>query len=65
MNSKNDESEHLIDNLKAQYDDEKNQIIAETNRRIEEFKERFAQTNDQSKKIISLEAALEQYQSQK
>lgn len=65
LNSKNDESEHLIDKLKAQYDDEKAKIIDEMSRRVDEYKEKFAQTNDQTKRIISLESALEQYQAQK
>lgn len=65
LNSKNDESETLIENLKAKYEEEKEQIVSEASRRLNEFKEKFAQENDQTKKIASLEIALNQYQAQK
>lgn len=52
-------------NLQLKYEEEKEQIIAETNRRLDEFREKFAETNDQSKKIVSLESAIDQYQKQK
>lgn len=65
LNSKNDESENLIANLKAQYEDEKDQLIADTGRKLEEFKLRLVNNSDQSKKISSLESALKDYQTQK
>lgn len=65
LNSKNDESEFVMANLQLKYEEEKEQIIAETNRRLDEFREKFAETNDQSKKIVSLESAIDQYQKQK
>ena len=65
LNSKNDESELLMENLKSKYEEEKNLIISETNRKLEEFKDKFVMSKDQSRQIADLEAALEQYQIQK
>lgn len=54
-----------MENLKSKYEEEKNLIISETNRKLEEFKDKFVMSNDQSRQIANLEAALEQYQIQK
>lgn len=55
----------MISNLKAHYEEEKDQVVFEANRRLDEFKEKFALTNDQTKKIATLETALDQFQLQK
>lgn len=65
LNSKNDESENLIANLKAQYEEEKEQLILDTNKKLEEFKSKIVNSSDQSKKISSLEASIKEYQIQK
>jgi len=65
LNSKNDESEGLIANLKAQYDEEKEQIYLETNRKLEEFKLRLMANNNTNDRIIELELKLKDFQAQK
>lgn len=65
LNSKNDESENLISSLKSQYEEEKEQIITETTRKFEEIKTKVSLSNEQSKKIISLEAVIKDYETQK
>lgn len=65
LNSKNDESESLISNLKTQYEEEKEQLILETNNKIQELKAKIIFSNDQSKKINSLEATIREYEIQK
>jgi len=65
LNSKNDESENLIANLKAQYDDERDQLIVETNKKLEEFKAKLNNNGDQAKKIVTLEGTLKEYQKQR
>lgn len=65
LNSKNDESESMISSLKSQYEEEKERIITETTRKFEELKTKITLSNDQSKKIISLEAAIKDYEIQK
>jgi hypothetical protein len=65
LNTKNDETETVISNLKAQYDEEKEQFVLETNRKLEEYKSRLLNNNDQNKKINGLEAALTEYEKQK
>lgn len=65
LNSKNDESEYMIATLKAQYEEEKEQFINETNKRLDEYREKLAKSNDQSKRIAVLENALDQYESHK
>ena len=65
MNSKNDESENLIANLKAQYDDERDQLIVDTNRKLEEFKAKLGNNSEQAKKIVTLEGTLKEYQKQR
>jgi len=65
LNSKNDESENLIANLKAQYDDERDQLIVDTNRKLEEFKAKLGNNSEQAKKIVTLEGTLKEYQKQR
>lgn len=65
LNSKNDESENLIANLKAQFEEEKEQLVLDTNKKLEEYKNRINFNNDQAKKMNTLEAAIKEYQKQK
>ncbi len=65
MNSKNDESENLVANLKAQYEEEKEQIFLETNRKLEEFKMRLMANNNTNERILELESKLKDLQNQK
>ena len=65
LNSKNDESENLIANLKAQYEEEKEQIFLETNRKLEEFKLRLMANNNTNDRIIELESRLKEFQTQR
>ena len=48
MNSKNDESEALISNIKSQYDEERDQLINDTNKKLDEYKFRLMSLNDQT-----------------
>ena len=65
LNSKNDESENLIANLKAQFEEEKEQLVLDTNKKLEEYKNRINFNNDQAKKMNTLEAAIKEYHKQK
>ncbi len=65
LNSKNDESENLIANLKAQYDEERDQLIVDTSKKLEEFKAKLNNNSDQNKKIVTLEGHLKEFQKQR
>lgn len=65
LNSKNDESELMMANLKSQYDEEKEILLLDTNKKLEEYKARLMANNDQSKRIAELEQAIKDYQNQK
>ena len=65
LNSKNDESENLIATLRLQFDDEREQLFLETNKKMDEFKTQTEKRSDQSSRISELEAKLESFQIQK
>ncbi len=65
LNSKNDESENLIANIRAQFEEEKEQLVLDTNKKLEEFKFRFLSMNDQSGRVNELETRIRDYQKQK
>ena len=51
--------------MRSQFEDEKEQFIYETNKKLEEFKTKIINQSDQSKKIQELESRLKDYQNQK
>ena len=55
----------MIANLKAQYDEEREQLILDTNKKLEDFKTKLGANSDQTKRIASLEAALKEFQKQR
>lgn len=65
LNSKNDESENLISNLKSQFEEEKEQLFHETNKKMEQFKVQVYTMNDNSKVVAELETKLNDFQSQR
>ena len=58
LNSKNDDAENILENLRAQYEDEKERLIAENSRKLEEYNARFAHVNEQASRIADLEAQI-------
>lgn len=65
LNSKNDEAENLIANLKMQFEDEKQQLFLETSKKMEELKVQIYNKNDNSKTISDLESKLKDFQTQR
>ncbi len=65
LNSKNDESENLIATLRLQFDEEREQLFLETNKKMDEFKTQIEKRSDQSSRISELEAKLDSFQIQK
>ena len=65
LNSKNDEAENLISNLKMQFEDEKEQLFLETSKKMEELKVQIYNKNDNSKTIGELEGKLKDFQNQR
>ena len=65
MNSKNDEYEGTIAFLKSQFEQEKEQLIQETSRKLEEYKNRIANNNDQSKQLAKLDGIIKEFGIQK
>lgn len=65
LNSKNDESENLISSLKCQFEEEKEQLFLETNKKLEEFKVQIYSKTDNSRTISELESKLRDFQQQK
>jgi hypothetical protein len=51
--------------MRSQYEEEKENLLLETNKKLEEFKQKIVNNSDQSKKIASLESSLREFQKQK
>lgn len=60
LNTKNDEHENVISNIRAQHNEEKELLIQETNKKLEEFKQKFSTSNDNSKQIESLKMQIKE-----
>ena len=65
MNSKNDEYEGMIAFMKSQFDQEKEQLIQETSKKLEEYKSRITNNSDQSKQIAKLDGIIKEFGTQK
>lgn len=65
LNSKNDESENVIAAMRTQFEEEKDQLVQETNRKLEEYKQKILNNSDQSKRIGELEKFTKDLQRQK
>ena len=58
LNTKNDEHENVVENLKTTHEEEMQQLIAETAKKINYFKSRFSAVSEQKQKIDLLESHL-------
>jgi hypothetical protein len=65
LNSKNDEYESMISFLKNQFDQEREQLMQETSKKLEEYKNRIVSNSDQSKQIAKLDSIIKDFGSQK
>lgn len=65
LNSKNDEHENTIAFLKSQFDQEKEQLIQETSKKLEEYKNRITNNSDQSKQLAKLDSIIKEFGVQK
>ena len=65
LNSRNDESENLVAQLRAQHEEDRERLLLETGKKLEEYKQKVLTSSDQAKKIADLESSLNEFQRQR
>ncbi|XP_074643406.1 protein FAM184A-like [Tubulanus polymorphus] len=65
LNTKNDEHEAIIQNIKEQNEEQIQKILAETKTKLEQYRSKIGNDVEQKRKIQSLRDAVEEYERQK